>query len=102
MRRCGSRSSTSAGKRAAGRGGAGALTGIGLPQVDVPLALFAFNVGVESGQLAFIAVVLGVLALATRVTLPRSLTQAALPVASYAIGALAAFWFVERLAGFWA
>ena len=85
-----------------GFGFAGALTAIGLPKNDVPLALFAFNVGVELGQLAFIAVVLGVLALARRVTLPRSLTEPALPVASYAIGTLAAFWFVERLAGFWA
>ena len=66
----------------------------------MPLALFAFNVGVEVGQLLFIAVVLGLLALAKRLPLPRAVTQHALPVASYAIGTLAAFWFVERLAGF--
>ena len=83
-----------------GFGFAGALTAIGLPKGDVPLALFAFNVGVEVGQLLFIAVVLGLLALAKRLPLPRAVTQHALPVASYAIGTLAAFWFVERLAGF--
>ncbi len=83
-----------------GFGFAGALTSIGLPKNDVPLALFAFNVGVEVGQLAFIAVVLGLLAVARRLPLPRPLTAHALPVASYAIGTLAAFWFVERLAGF--
>ena len=45
-------------------GFAGALTEIGLPQGDIPLALFAFNVGVEAGQLIFTAVVLGALRLA--------------------------------------
>jgi hydrogenase/urease accessory protein HupE len=84
-----------------GFGFAGALTAIGLPKNDVPLALFAFNVGVELGQLLFIAVVLGMLTLASRLPLPRPLAQRAMPVASYAIGTLAAFWFVERLAGFW-
>ena len=38
-----------------GLGFASALIDIGLPQSDVPLALFTFNVGVEVGQLAFIA-----------------------------------------------
>ena len=42
-----------------GFGFAGALTEIGLPQGDIPLALFAFNIGVEVGQLIFIAAVLG-------------------------------------------
>jgi hydrogenase/urease accessory protein HupE len=84
-----------------GFGFAGALTSIGLPKDDVPLALFAFNVGVEVGQLLFIAVVLGLLALAKRVPLPHPVARRALPVASYVIGALAAFWFIERLSGFW-
>ena len=84
-----------------GFGFAGALTAIGLPQGDVPLALFAFNVGVELGQLAFIAAVLAVLALARRTPLPRTVVQNALPVATYVIGTLAAFWFVDRLSGFW-
>ena len=77
------------------------LTSIGLPKNDVPLALFAFNVGVEVGQLLFIAVVLALLALAKRVPLPHPVARRALPVASYVIGALAAFWFIERLSGFW-
>ena len=41
-----------------GFGFASALSDIGLPQGDIPLALFAFNVGVECGQLAFVAAVL--------------------------------------------
>ena len=77
------------------------LTSIGLPKNDVPLALFAFNVGVEVGQLLFIAVVLALLTLAKRVPLPHPVARRALPVASYVIGALAAFWFIERLSGFW-
>lgn len=85
-----------------GFGFASALTEIGLPQGDVPLALFAFNVGVELGQLVFIAVVLGALALVRRVGFPPVLERHALSVATYAIGILAAFWFIERLAGFWA
>ncbi len=41
-----------------GLGFASALAEIGLPQGEIPLALFAFNLGVELGQLAFIAAVL--------------------------------------------
>jgi len=84
-----------------GFGFAGALTAVGLPQGDVPLALFAFNVGVELGQLAFIAAVLAVLAPARRARVLPNLERHALPAAAYAIGILAAFWFFERLAGFW-
>lgn len=83
-----------------GFGFAGALTAVGLPQGDVPLALFAFNVGVELGQLAFIAVVLTGLRLARRVDFSPAAERFALRAASYAIGILAAFWFCERLAGF--
>ena len=32
----------------------GALKEIGLPQTDIPLALFTFNLGVEAGQLMFV------------------------------------------------
>lgn len=83
-----------------GFGFAGALTAVGLPQGDVPLVLFAFNVGVELGQLAFVATVLAVLRLARRIALSPAAERAALRAATYAIGMLAAFWFVERLASF--
>lgn len=83
-----------------GFGFAGALSQLGLPQGDVPLALFAFNAGVEFGQLAFIAAVLGVVAVARRVQGLAALERRTLQVAAYAIGILAAFWFFERLAGF--
>ena len=84
-----------------GFGFAGALRQIGLPETDVPLALFTFNIGVEIGQLAFIAAVLGLLALAKRINLTALLERYVRPAAPYAIGALASFWFLERLAGFW-
>jgi hydrogenase/urease accessory protein HupE len=85
-----------------GFGFAGALSEIGLPRGDIPLALFAFNVGVELGQLAFIAAVLGSLAILRRVALLRSLERPVANAAPYAIGSLAAFWFVGRVATFWA
>ena len=83
-----------------GFGFAGALTEIGLPQGDIPLALFAFNVGVEIGQLVFVAAVLGVLACIKRIDFPLVVERHALSIATYGIGTMAAFWFIERLAGF--
>ncbi len=83
-----------------GLGFAGALSDIGLPQSDVPLALLMFNVGVEVGQLAFIAFILGAAELARRVGLPALVSKYAQPAAAYGIGGLAAFWFLERLSGF--
>jgi hydrogenase/urease accessory protein HupE len=83
-----------------GFGFASALTEIGLPQGDIPLALFAFNVGVEIGQLIFIAAVLGVLWCARWIKFPGFVELHARSVATYAIGIMAAYWFIERLAGF--
>ena len=67
---------------------------------DIPLALFAFNVGVECGQLAFVAAVLSVAALARRVGTGLHVERYVLRLAPYAIGSLAAFWSFERLARF--
>jgi hydrogenase/urease accessory protein HupE len=83
-----------------GFGFASALLDVGLPQGDIPLALFAFNVGVECGQLAFVAVVLCLAALARRIRLAARVERYASQAAPYAIGTLAAFWFFERLARF--
>jgi hydrogenase/urease accessory protein HupE len=83
-----------------GFGFASALADLGLPPGDVPLALFAFNVGVECGQLAFIAVVFAVASAASRIRYGARIAQRALRAAPYAIGVLAAFWFFERLAKF--
>ncbi|MFJ2690490.1 HupE/UreJ family protein [Pseudomonas sp. NPDC087336] len=84
-----------------GFGFAGALAEIGLPQRDLPLALFTFNVGVEIGQLLFVAMVLSLRALLLRFRLPQPALLYARPVASYVLGTLAAFWFFERVSSFW-
>ena len=83
-----------------GLGFAGALLDAGLPQRDIPLALLAFNVGVELGQLLFIGTVVAVTVLLSRWRLPKLASLHARPALAYAIGTLSAFWFIERLAGF--
>jgi hydrogenase/urease accessory protein HupE len=85
-----------------GLGFASALIDIGLPRGDVPLALLSFNVGVEAGQLAFIAAVLGVIGSAKQFRIPEIVERRLRTVTAYGVGTVAAFWFVERLAGFWA
>jgi hypothetical protein len=85
-----------------GLGFASALIDIGLPQGDVPVALLAFNIGVEVGQLAFIAAVLGVMQLAKQFRIPDIVESRLRTATAYGVGTVAAFLFVERLAGFWA
>lgn len=82
-----------------GFGFAGALSEIGLPQKDIPLALLTFNVGVELGQLMFIAAVV-LLGWAAR-RLLRSVPQWAPTAAAYGIGSMSAFWVIDRVIGFW-
>jgi hydrogenase/urease accessory protein HupE len=77
-----------------GFGFAGALQEIGLPQVDIPLALLAFNVGVEIGQLLFILAALAIWKWVFS-RLPVSVPQARL-AASYGVGGLAATWMLQR------
>ncbi|MEM7074616.1 MAG: HupE/UreJ family protein [Pseudomonadota bacterium] len=87
-----------------GLGFARALLDIGLPQGDVPLALLAFNLGVEIGQILFIALVLGLAAGLARLYagLPGFFAPGApgLRGVVYAVGTLAAFWTIERVMGF--
>jgi hypothetical protein len=82
-----------------GFGFAGALREVGLPEGAIPLALLFFNLGVEIGQLGFVALVLGLGVVARRA---RPATPAfAGRAAGYGIGSLAAYWTLERVAGFW-
>jgi hypothetical protein len=87
-----------------GLGFARALLEVGLPEGDVPLALLAFNLGVEAGQILFIAVVLALgAAMARLYPAARAAFMPGSPglrVTAYGVGALAAFWVVERVAGF--
>ncbi len=80
-----------------GLGFAGALSEVGLPSGEIPLALFSFNVGIELGQLGFVAAVLVAAAAAKALPIRRPRWTAAVP--AYFIGACAAYWFCERVAG---
>ena len=74
---------------------AGALAEVGLPPNAIAPSLFLFNVGVELGQLMFIAVILGIGWALTR--LPTARPPWMRWIAPYTIGSLAAFWCLERL-----
>jgi hydrogenase/urease accessory protein HupE len=86
-----------------GFGFAGALAEVGLPQHAIPVALLFFNVGVEIGQLVFVAGVLSLIWLLGRVA--SQLWEAAIVkrvfdrldvTAAYGIGAVSAYWLIER------
>lgn len=85
-----------------GLGFAGALAEVGLPPLSIPMALLFFNVGVEIGQLVFIAAVL--IAVNAARGIARSLKIDAPSwgwrVPPYAIGGIAAFWVVQRVSAF--
>jgi hydrogenase/urease accessory protein HupE len=80
-----------------GLGFAGALAEVGLPHEEIPAALFAFNLGIEAGQIAF---VLGVVA--ARAALARPLARApawVLRAPVHAMGGLAVYWCLDRASG---
>ena len=79
-----------------GFGFAGALSAAGLPANEVPLALFSFNIGIEVGQLAFIAVILASAHIAG--ALIGRLPSWSVRIPAYTIGSLAVFWCFERAA----
>jgi len=85
-----------------GFGFAGALREVGLPQTAIPVALLFFNVGVEVGQLLFIAAILSVMALGRWLIRRAAIPQPAWAwrVAPYSIGGVAAFWVIHRIAAF--
>jgi hydrogenase/urease accessory protein HupE len=79
-----------------GFGFASGLTAVGLPSAEIPLALLMFNLGVEIGQLAFVALILllGRAFMVLEMKWPRLVE--ALP--AFAVGSLGAFWTIERVA----
>jgi hydrogenase/urease accessory protein HupE len=79
-----------------GFGFASGLSAIGLPSTEIPLALLMFNLGVEIGQLAFVAIILMLARAFTVLEMrwPRPVEM--LPAA--AVGSLGAFWTIERVA----
>jgi len=78
-----------------GFGFAGALREIGMPETDVPVALLTFNLGVEAGQLMIIAATMAMLAALARFALRAR--RPAIIASTYLIGAVASFWFIERI-----
>jgi hydrogenase/urease accessory protein HupE len=90
-----------------GFGFAGALAEVGLPQHAIPVALLFFNVGVEVGQLIFVAAVLSLIRLlldAASQLLEPALVQRTFDrldvTVAYAIGIVAAYWLFERTTAF--
>lgn len=81
-----------------GFGFAGALKEAGLPQTDISLALLTFNLGVEAGQLMFIAAALVVFrAAGMLLTVPIAPARIA---AAYLIGTTSMVWLVARFSSF--
>jgi hypothetical protein len=69
-----------------------------VPQHEVPLALFMFNVGVETGQLLFVCVVVLVRELLQR--LPVNWPDQSWRFLPYTIGGISSFWVIERVSSF--
>jgi hypothetical protein len=81
-----------------GLGFAGGLSEAGLPIGHVPTALLFFSGGVEAGHFMFIGVVLAFIALVRRVQIPFPRWAEFIP--PYAIGSVAMFWVIQRIALF--
>lgn len=82
-----------------GLGFAGALSEIGLPPDEVPVALLFFNIGVEAGQLIFVAAV-SLIIFAAQLSISRVPfvnNQRLEIVVVYIMGTIATFWTVERV-----
>lgn len=77
-----------------GFGFASALHDIGLPDDALPLALVSFNLGVEAGQILFVAVVVALTWIWRRYA--PALPAYAYRATPYIAGITASFWFIER------
>jgi hydrogenase/urease accessory protein HupE len=77
-----------------GFGFASGLSTVGMPKAEIPLALLAFNVGVELGQLAFVFLML-LMVRAFRV-LELHWPRWAELLPGYVVGSLGAFWTIQR------
>ncbi|RFB88443.1 HupE / UreJ protein [Rhizobium leguminosarum bv. trifolii] len=79
-----------------GFGFASGLTALGLPQGDIPFTLLMFNLGVEAGQMAFVGLILLLIAAlkSIEIRLPRGLEL----MPAYVVGILGAYWTIDRIA----
>ena len=78
-----------------GLGFASGLASLGLPQGDIPVALLFFNIGVEAGQLSFVALML--LLVRCFDLLKIHWPQPARMVPAYVVGSVGAFWTIDRI-----
>lgn len=77
-----------------GFGFAAVLREIGLPQAGLVQGLFAFNVGIELGQILFAAVLISILAAVRRIPVGGLRVDLAQRLAGYAIGVTSSFWLI--------
>ncbi len=83
-----------------------AVPEIGLPQNEIPTALLCFNIGVEVGQVLFVAVLIAVMHFGGRVfARPSDRPAQALAMrvrgpAAYVVGSLASYWLIARIGSF--
>ena len=83
-----------------GLGFASALSTLGVPKIDIPIALLFFNLGVELGQLLFISVILSLVYIAQYLLRYRGVAlmprkRWTTPIA-YGLGIVATYWTIER------
>jgi hydrogenase/urease accessory protein HupE len=88
-----------------GLGFASGLKDAGLPDAHIPTALLFFSIGVEAGHFLFIGFVLALTAVmfrvASRLTSSNQKRFASLSLLPpYAIGTVAMFWVIQRIAAF--
>lgn len=83
-----------------GFGFASVLREIGLPQTELPMALLTFNIGVEIGQIVFVAALFILLIIVTRITNAKDGHIPLERTAAYIAGSIAAYWTIERITGF--
>jgi hypothetical protein len=76
----------------------GGLSAAGLPAAHIPLALGFFSAGVEVGHFSFVAVAVALIAAVRRWTMALPAWSSRVP--PYAIGSVAAYWLIVRLAAF--
>jgi len=77
-----------------GFGFASGLTTMGLPKAEIPVALLLFNVGVEVGQLFFVAMIVALERAFRTLEIRWPRWVEALP--GYAVGSLGAYWTIQR------
>lgn len=84
-----------------GFGFAAVLAEIGLPQSDVSVALLFFNIGIELGQLSFVAILIALFAVCHSAIAVSSWPMPnGTRLAAYIVGTISGAWFIERLLSF--